>query len=130
MTVKLSPAQLDRAAGVLVGMAAGDALGAGYEFTAPPVKPEMIGGGLGPWEPGEWTDDTQMALCIAEVTASGRLDATEVGERFLAWLHGGASDVGNQMRAVLGGAGHGGELSGRAAGYFAANRVYRPGTAA
>ncbi len=57
----------------------------------------------------EWTDDTQMALCIAEVAASGRLDATEVGERFLAWLHGGASDVGNQTRAVLGRAGHGGE---------------------
>ena len=121
MTVKLSPAQLDRAAGVLVGMAAGDALGAGYEFTAPPVKPEMIGGGLGPWEPGEWTDDTQMALCIAEVAASGRLDATEVGERFLAWLHGGASDVGNQTRAVLGRASHGSELSDRAARYFAAN---------
>jgi hypothetical protein len=32
MTVNLTPARLDRAAGVLVGMAAGDALGAGYEF--------------------------------------------------------------------------------------------------
>ena len=121
MTVKLGPAQLDRAAGVLVGLAAGDALGAGYEFKTPPVKPEMIGGGLGPWEPGEWTDDTQMALCIAEVAASGWLDATEVGERFLAWLHGGASDVGNQTRAVLGRASHGSELSDRAARYFAAN---------
>jgi ADP-ribosylglycohydrolase len=121
MTVNLTPAQLDRAAGVLVGMAAGDALGAGYEFRPPPVKPEMIGGGLGPWEPGEWTDDTQMALCIAEVTATGRLDAGEVGDRFLAWLRGGATDVGNQTRAVLDGARHGGELSDRAARHFEAH---------
>jgi hypothetical protein len=48
MTLALNPAQLDRAAGVLVGMAAGDALGRGYEFEAPPDKPEMIGGGLDP----------------------------------------------------------------------------------
>jgi ADP-ribosylglycohydrolase/protein-tyrosine phosphatase len=121
MTVKLTPAQLDRAAGVLVGMAAGDALGAGYECRPPPVKPEMIGGGLGPWKPGEWTDDTQMALCIAEVTATGRMDAAEVGDGFLVWLHGGASDVGNQTRAVLEGANHGGELSERAARFFEAN---------
>jgi ADP-ribosylglycohydrolase len=118
MPLDLTPAQLDRVAGVLVGMAAGDALGAGYEFETPPVKPEMIGGGLGPWDPGEWTDDTQMALCIAEVTASGRLDAGEVGERFLAWLRGGATDVGHQTRRVLGGARHSGELSDRAARHF------------
>jgi ADP-ribosylglycohydrolase len=121
MTVNLTPAQLDRAAGVLVGMAAGDALGAGYEFETPPVKPEMIGGGLGPWDPGEWTDDTQMALCVAEVTASGRLDPGSVGERFLGWLRGGPSDVGIQTRAVLGGARHAGELVDRAAKYFKAN---------
>jgi ADP-ribosylglycohydrolase len=121
MTVKLTPAQLDRAAGVLVGMAAGDALGAGYEFRPPPVKPEMIGGGLGPWEPGEWTDDTQMALCIAELTATGRLDAAEVGDRFLAWIRSGPRDVGNQTRAVLGGARCGDELSDRAARFFHSN---------
>jgi ADP-ribosylglycohydrolase len=117
-TVNLTPAQLDRAAGVLVGMAAGDALGAGYEFETPPIEPKMIGGGLGPWDPGEWTDDTQMALCIAEVTASGRLDPGEVGERFLAWLRGAATDVGHQTRRVLGGARQSGELSDRAARHF------------
>ena len=70
----LTPAQLDRAVGVLLGTAAGDALGAPYEF-GPPRGPElevaMVGGGSFGWEPGEWTDDTSMAIAIAEVAATG-----------------------------------------------------------
>ena len=62
----------DRVEGVLLGTAAGDALGAPYEF-GPPRGPElevaMVGGGG--WEPGEWTDDTSMAIAIAEVAATG-----------------------------------------------------------
>src|SRR4029077_7028150 len=118
MTVKLSPAQLDRAAGVLVGLAAGDALGAGYEFAAPPVKPEMIGGGLGRWEPGEWTDDTQMALCIAEEAATGRLDATAVAGRFLDWYRSGPADVGAQTGGALSRATGSGDLAAAAAQYL------------
>ena len=68
----LTTPQLDRACGALLGTAAGDALGAPYEF-GPPRGPElevaMTGGG--PWEPGEWTDDTSMAVAIAEVAARG-----------------------------------------------------------
>jgi ADP-ribosylglycohydrolase len=58
--MELTAAQRDRACGALLGTAAGDALGAGYEFARPldPGQPvEMIGGGLGPFKPGEWTDD-------------------------------------------------------------------------
>ena len=70
----LTTAQLDRAVGVLLGTAAGDALGAAYEF-GPPRGPElevaMVGGGSFGWEPGEWTDDTSMAIAIAEVAATG-----------------------------------------------------------
>ena len=70
----LTTAQLDRAVGALLGTAAGDALGAPYEF-GPPRGPElevaMVGGGSFGWEPGEWTDDTSMAIAIAEVAASG-----------------------------------------------------------
>lgn len=40
--------------------------------TPEPKDPEMVGGGVFGWEPGEWTDDTQMALCIAHVTAEGQ----------------------------------------------------------
>src|SRR4051794_19682334 len=67
-----------RAAGALVGSAVGDALGGPFEFGPPgqfsarfPVpargsKTEMCGGGSLGWEPGEFTDDTQMALLVAE----------------------------------------------------------------
>ena len=92
----------DRAAGALIGMATGDALGAGYEFASPPRgEVAMIGGGLGDFGPGEWTDDTSMAICIAEVTATGRLGLDPIGERFLAWLRSGPADIGISTAAVL-----------------------------
>ena len=110
--MKLTPAQLDRAVGVPLGTAAGDALGAPYEF-GPPRGPElevaMVGGGSFGWEPGEWTDDTSMAIAIAEVTASGAdlrdgkaLDA--LVRRWHDWSQR-ANDVGVQTRSVLSRAG-------------------------
>ena len=106
--MRLTTAQNDRAAGVLLATAAGDALGAGYEFTYPTPETaiRMIGGGLGPFAPGEWTDDTSMALAIAEVSATGAdigagdgLDAVAAG--FARWYASGPKDIGNQTRAVL-----------------------------
>jgi ADP-ribosyl-[dinitrogen reductase] hydrolase len=109
----------DRVAGVLVGLATGDALGAGYEFgPAPNGDADMIGGGLGPWAPGEWTDDTQMAICIAEAAASRPLDVSAVGERFLGWYRSSPPDVGISTRAVLGGCETGTELPAAARAYF------------
>ncbi len=100
----------DRVEGVLLGAACGDALGVPYEFGSAPLapgeEPRMIGGGLGPYAPGEWSDDTQMAVVIARVAAEqglldpGALDA--VVEGWIGWLGDGASDVGNQTRHVLG----------------------------
>lgn len=116
----LSPPELDRAAGALLGLAVGDALGAGYEFATPPTgDADMIGGGLGGWAPGEWTDDTQMAICIAEVASTGHLDAAAVGDRFLEWFASDPSDVGIQTRTVLGAASAGADLPAIAAQYFA-----------
>ena len=66
----LTPRQLDRAAGGLLGAACGDALGVPYEFARPPGSgemPVMKGGGLGPYAPGAYSDDTQMLVCIAHV---------------------------------------------------------------
>ncbi len=106
--MRLSSAQVDRACGVLVASAAGDALGAGYEFTHPAADlvPEMIGGGLGGFAPGEWTDDTAQAVAIARVAATGAdlrtPDAlTEVAQGFADWYAGGPADVGIQTSAVL-----------------------------
>ncbi len=110
--MKLTTAQRDRACGVLLATAAGDALGAGYEF-GPPVPAEvevtMRGGGAFRWARGEWTDDTSMAIAIAEVAARGLDLRTEQAQdaivaRWYAWSRT-ASDVGNQTRHVLGRAG-------------------------
>lgn len=86
-----------------MGLAAGDALGAGYEFQPhPPACSEMVGGGSFGWEPGEWTDDTQMAVCIAEVTQTGSCDPGAIGQRFLEWYRSCPKDVGVQTGAILG----------------------------
>lgn len=66
-------AELDRATGAVVGMAVGNALGAGYAFE-PRTGPQDVhlrGGGLGPYEAGEWVDDTAMAMPLLQVLASG-----------------------------------------------------------
>ena len=114
--------ELDRAAGVLLGSAAGDALGAGYEFDqVGPADPVMTGGGYFGWEPGEWTDDTEMAVCVAEEAAKGLLDPVAVGSRFLDWFNGGPRDVGNQTRAVLSTGSSPMLLRDQAAAYFRAH---------
>ena len=99
---------LDRASAVLLGQACGDALGVPYEFgpaLPPEFMPEMVGGGLGPFEPGEYSDDTAMAACIAEVSVTG-IDLTSadaidrIAGKFLLWGQD-AKDIGNQTSAVL-----------------------------
>ncbi|MET4049509.1 MULTISPECIES: ADP-ribosylglycohydrolase family protein [unclassified Rhodococcus (in: high G+C Gram-positive bacteria)] len=72
MKHELDADQLDRAAGVLTASAAGDALGAGYEFSIPADSAviSMIGGGPFGFDPGEWTDDTSMALAVAQAAAA------------------------------------------------------------
>lgn len=107
--MKLNPLQNDRAAGVLVTLAAGDALGAGYEFGAPlpdgtPVS--MKGGGPFGFAPAEWTDDTSMAIAIAEafldsLSAPGSPSAPDGTVRaWTAWAAD-AKDVGAQTSAVI-----------------------------
>ncbi len=109
--MKLNPLQNDRAAGVLVALAAGDALGAGYEFGAPlPDSAEvtMKGGGPFGFAPAEWTDDTSMAIPIAEALleyasdggASSSAALTAVVRAWTAWA-GEAKDVGAQTSAVI-----------------------------
>ena len=107
--MKLTGDQRDRACGVLLGQAVGDALGVPYEFATPPAPDQparMTGGGLGNYAPGEWSDDTQMASCLALVSATGA-DLTgaealdQVAEHFLRWRREGATDIGVQTSSVL-----------------------------
>jgi ADP-ribosylglycohydrolase len=107
--MRLTPTQIDRASGVLLGQACGDALGVPYEFApalAADQVPRMTGGGLGGYAPGEWSDDTQMAVCIAEVTATGSLPNSDAGmsriaDQFLRWLDSAPADIGAQTSTVL-----------------------------
>ena len=59
----------DRYRGALLGLAVGDALGTTLEFKPPgtfePIT-DIVGGGPFGLQPGQWTDDTSMALCLAE----------------------------------------------------------------
>ncbi len=106
------PGIFRRAAGSIVGMAVGDALGAPYEFGPSPgivlagTADDMVGGGTFAWAPGEWTDDTSMAVPLLRAFAKtdpsdGSAIPTAVVQEWRAWAQK-APDVGNQTRAVLG----------------------------
>ena len=75
--------------GCLLGLAVGDAVGTTVEFsqrgTFPPVA-DMVGGGPFRLKPGEWTDDTSMALCLAEsMVECGGFDPRDQMERYCRW---------------------------------------------
>ena len=102
----------DKAVGCFLGLAVGDALGAAVEFAPrgsfPPVT-DMIGGGPFHLKPGQWTDDTTMALCLAEsLLADPNLDQQDLMNRFRAWLEKGENtvpgncfDIGSTTRAAI-----------------------------
>lgn len=114
MTASPTPALADRARGALLGLAAGDALGTTLEFTGPldPFAPRVtaiVGGGPFGLPPGGWTDDTSMALCLAQsLVATGRCDPRDQIERYIRWWRHGENsvtgrcfDIGNATRAAL-----------------------------
>ena len=80
----------DRFRGCLLGLATGDALGTTLEFKPPgsfePIT-DMVGGGPFDLQPGQWTDDTSMALCLATslVECSG-FDPMDQMQRYLRWV--------------------------------------------
>jgi ADP-ribosylglycohydrolase len=103
-----------RAIGALVGSVVGDALGAPFEFgpahafsrrfPTPGLgtATEMCGGGAFGWEPAEWTDDTQMGLCVAaSLLDHGDLDLEDVWSRFRAWADAHPPDIGVTTSAAL-----------------------------
>jgi ADP-ribosyl-[dinitrogen reductase] hydrolase len=96
----------DRLRGVLMGLAVGDALGGPLEFQ-PARAPhnfvtEMTGGGWQQLNPGEWTDDTQMALCLTEsLLAKAVFDPDDIAQRFVEWKQSGPKDIGAHTSRVL-----------------------------
>lgn len=96
----------DRMHGALLGLATGDAVGTTIEFRPPPIEPphtEMTGGGPFGLRPGEWTDDTSMALCLAEsLIERDDFHPVDQMERYVRWWrtghlssNGRCFDVGN-----------------------------------
>jgi ADP-ribosyl-[dinitrogen reductase] hydrolase len=83
------PTEPDRYLGCLLGLATGDAVGTTLEFKPPGTfKPmdDMVGGGPFRLKPGEWTDDTSMALCLAEsLIECGGFDPIDQLRRYRRW---------------------------------------------
>lgn len=96
-------------AGCILGLACGDALGATLEFLSrDEIRArygqlrDIIGGGWLRLTPGEVTDDTQMATCIAEsIIAMGTVDGDDIARRFVDWLHSNPKDIGTTTRRAL-----------------------------
>ena len=93
----------DRFRGCLLGLAAGDALGTTLEFKRPGTFQsidDMIGGGPFNLEPGQWTDDTSMALCLAaSLIERGGFDAMDQMQRYVRWCREGyLSSTGSCLR--------------------------------
>lgn len=99
----------DRFKGCLVGLAVGDALGGPAEnipnhpYTGPPLPvTEMVGGGWLNLKPGQVTDDTEMALCIARSLAKHqRFDPEDIAARFAEWYTDSPIGAGTATRASL-----------------------------
>lgn len=105
------PPSQERSRGALLGLAVGDALGATLEFSEPRAPPfptlatgphrDIVGGGPFRLVPGQVTDDTQMACCLAaSLRARGRFDLDDVAGRYVAWQEH-AFDIGVQTAAAL-----------------------------
>ena len=102
----------DRFRGCLLGLAAGDALGTTLEFERPGTFQQiddMIGGGPFNLEPGQWTDDTSMALCLAaSLIERGEFDPMDQMRRYVRWRDegylsstGACFDIGNTIASAL-----------------------------
>ena len=103
---------VERYRGSFLGLAIGDALGTTVEFSPPgtfqPVT-EIMGGGFFRLAPGHWTDDTSMALCLAEsLIETGAFNPTDLLERYVSWYREGhmssigyCFDIGMTVREAL-----------------------------
>lgn len=106
--IVLSNEQLNRALGVLPGLACGDALGAGYEFLEPldwNIPIFMKGGGVFGWAPGEWTDDTSQAILLIVICSKYQNILSDIAlnnfsQSLVDWASE-APDVGSQTQEII-----------------------------
>lgn len=98
----------DRIAGGLLGVAAGDALGATLEFMSPAqirrkhgVHREIIGGGPFGWRPGQGTDDTDLTWAVLAAYLDGPFTLEKAAANMLDWFHSGPPDIGGATAEAL-----------------------------
>ncbi|WP_345316818.1 ADP-ribosylglycohydrolase family protein [Ferrimonas gelatinilytica] len=102
----------DKAQGALLGLALGDALGTTLEFQPKDSYAhltDLVGGGPFRLAPGQWTDDTAMALCLAQsLVETGRNDLADQMHRYLRWYRQGENsctgecfDIGTTVAQAL-----------------------------
>ncbi|MXZ06154.1 MAG: ADP-ribosylglycohydrolase family protein [Acidimicrobiia bacterium] len=99
----------ERIAGGLLGVAAGDALGATLEFMRPNeirdkhgVHREIIGGGTFGWRPGQGTDDTDLTWAVLASYLDGPYTLDRVAANMLDWYHTPPRDIGGTTNIALG----------------------------
>ena len=103
--------RLNRARGALLGLAVGDAIGTTVEFqprgSFTPLT-DMVGGGPFKLLPGQWTDDTSMALCLAVSLVENGFDSHDQMQRYVLWhdegymsSNGRCFDIGNATSSAL-----------------------------
>ena len=101
----------DRRRGACIGLAVGDALGAAVEFSGPGSFAPVTGyrsGGPHSLKTGEWSDDTSMALALADSMASAGWDLNDQARRYVEWwqtgkysVNGRCFDIGITTRSAL-----------------------------
>jgi ADP-ribosyl-[dinitrogen reductase] hydrolase len=99
----------DRYAGVMLGLACGDALGGPVEFLSrhdiasryPDGVREFVGGGWLSLAPGEVTDDTQQTLILADALTEAGLEIDRFAAGLLAWFQSKPKDIGTTTRIAL-----------------------------
>ena len=98
----------DRIGGGLLGVAAGDALGATLEFmTAAAIRRkfgvhrEIIGGGPFGWQPGQGTDDTDLTWAVLAAYLDGHYTLERAAANMLEWFHSRPPDVGGATAQAL-----------------------------
>lgn len=99
----------DRARGVLLGLASGDALGRPVEFqSAGGIErehgrvTEMLGDGTHGQPAGTVTDDSDLAICIARsLVAQKGFDGADIADRFVTWRNSGPFDIGMMTRDAI-----------------------------
>ena len=111
MSLVLNPTLEDRISGVFYGQAIGDALGNATEFMTKKRVKLTFPEGLSCfsqfesaflWESGEWTDDTEQALCLAHSLHScGGVDVVDFARRLRYWAHMDGRGIGNLTADVI-----------------------------